>query len=53
MPALRRLVRLAAAVFGIGSALVLDEFALILHLHDVYWEEEGRTSVDAVSSRSR
>jgi hypothetical protein len=38
----------AAAVFGIGSALVLDEFALILHLHDVYWEEEGRTSVDAV-----
>jgi hypothetical protein len=39
---------LAACVFGVGSALVLDEFALILHLHDVYWEEEGRTSVDAV-----
>ncbi|MEU6718177.1 hypothetical protein ABZ897_42490 [Nonomuraea sp. NPDC046802] len=39
---------IAACVFGIGSALVLDEFALILHLHDVYWEEEGRTSVDAV-----
>ncbi|MEV0147355.1 MULTISPECIES: hypothetical protein [unclassified Nonomuraea] len=38
----------AASIFGIGSALVLDEFALILHLHDVYWEEEGRTSVDAV-----
>ncbi|WP_219463447.1 hypothetical protein [Nonomuraea rhizosphaerae] len=38
----------AAGVFGVGSALVLDEFALILHLHDVYWEEEGRTSVDAV-----
>ncbi|MFG1949098.1 hypothetical protein [Nonomuraea sp. NPDC048826] len=38
----------AASVFGIGAALVLDEFALILHLHDVYWEEEGRTSVDAV-----
>ncbi|MEU1722422.1 hypothetical protein ACNF49_48980 [Actinomadura sp. ATCC 39365] len=38
----------AACVFGVGSALVLDEFALILHLHDVYWEEEGRTSVDAV-----
>ncbi|MFB9878433.1 hypothetical protein ACFFMN_10865 [Planobispora siamensis] len=37
-----------AAVFGVGAALVLDEFALILHLHDVYWEEEGRTSVDAV-----
>ncbi|MEV7006060.1 hypothetical protein [Streptosporangium sp. NPDC051022] len=39
---------LTAAVFGVGAALVLDEFALILHLHDVYWEEEGRTSVDAV-----
>ncbi|MFF4410991.1 hypothetical protein ACFYY8_00595 [Streptosporangium sp. NPDC001559] len=39
---------LTAAVFGVGAALILDEFALILHLHDVYWEEEGRTSVDAV-----
>ena len=38
----------AAIVFGIGAALVLDEFALILHLSDVYWEEDGRTSVDAV-----
>ncbi len=38
----------AAAVFGVGAALVLDEFALILHLRDVYWSEEGRTSVDAV-----
>ncbi|MEV4748749.1 hypothetical protein AB0K21_20420 [Streptosporangium sp. NPDC049248] len=37
-----------AAIFGIGAALVLDEFALILHLRDVYWEEEGRASVDAV-----
>ncbi|MBG0812946.1 hypothetical protein [Planomonospora sp. ID82291] len=37
-----------AALFGVGAALILDEFALILHLHDVYWEEEGRTSVDAV-----
>ena len=39
---------LAAIVFGIGAALVLDEFALILHLQDVYWSEDGRTSVDAV-----
>jgi heme/copper-type cytochrome/quinol oxidase subunit 4 len=38
----------AATVFGIGAALVLDEFALILHLSDVYWSEDGRTSVDAV-----
>lgn len=37
-----------AIVFGIGAALVLDEFALILHLEDVYWSEDGRTSVDAV-----
>jgi hypothetical protein len=36
------------ALFGVGSALVLDEFALILHLRDVYWSEQGRTSVDAV-----
>ncbi len=38
----------AAILFGIGAALVLDEFALILHLYDVYWAEDGRTSVDAV-----
>ncbi|MGI8329053.1 hypothetical protein ACRYCC_03755 [Actinomadura scrupuli] len=38
----------AAVVFGMGAALVLDEFALILHLRDVYWTEEGRASVDAV-----
>ncbi|WP_055476892.1 DUF2254 family protein [Gordonia sp. HS-NH1] len=37
-----------AVAFGIGAALVLDEFALILHLRDVYWAEEGRTSIDAV-----
>jgi hypothetical protein len=39
---------LAAICFGIGAALVLDEYALILHLSDVYWSEDGRTSVDAV-----
>jgi heme/copper-type cytochrome/quinol oxidase subunit 4 len=38
----------AAIFFGMGAALVLDEFALILHLQDVYWSEDGRTSVDAV-----
>ena len=38
----------SATLFGIGAALVLDEYALILHLSDVYWEEDGRTSVDAV-----
>jgi len=39
---------MAATFFGIGAALVLDEYALILHLSDVYWEEDGRASVDAV-----
>ena len=38
----------ASVLFGIGAALVLDEFALILHLSDVYWSEDGRASVDAV-----
>ena len=38
----------AGVGFGAGLALVLDEFALILHLQDVYWGNEGRTSVDAV-----
>ena len=37
-----------AAVFGLGTALVLDEFALILHLRDVDWANEGRLSVDAI-----
>jgi hypothetical protein len=37
-----------AVVFGIGAGLVLDEFALILHLDDVYWSEEGRKSVEVV-----
>ncbi len=35
-------------VFGIGCGLALDEFALLLHLEDVYWSEQGRKSVDAV-----
>ncbi|MEU6776433.1 hypothetical protein [Streptomyces sp. NPDC046759] len=38
----------AAVLFGMGAGLVLDEFALILHLDDVYWSEEGRKSVEAV-----
>lgn len=39
---------LLALVFGIGAGLVLDEFALLLHLKDVYWTREGRSSIDAV-----
>ena len=41
-------VAILAAAFGAGAALVLDEFALILHLKDVYWTTQGRTSIDAV-----
>jgi hypothetical protein len=37
-----------AILFGIGAGLTLDEFALWLHLRDVYWEQEGRRSIDAV-----
>jgi hypothetical protein len=36
-----------SAMFGIGAALTLDEFALILHLDDVYWTKEGRSSIEA------
>jgi hypothetical protein len=40
--------RLVAVLFGIGAALTLDEFALWVHLEDVYWSREGRQSIDAV-----
>lgn len=39
---------LLALCFGAGAGVVLDEFALVLHLEDVYWREAGRKSVDAV-----
>ena len=38
----------AAAVFGVGVGLTVDEFALWLHLEDVYWTHQGRKSVDAI-----
>ncbi|MFT2018588.1 hypothetical protein ACMA1D_22505 [Streptomyces sp. 796.1] len=37
-----------AVLFGIGAGLVLDEFALVLYLDDVYWSEQGRKSVEVV-----
>jgi hypothetical protein len=36
-----------AVLFGIGLGLTIDEYALALHLDDVYWSREGRSSVDA------
>jgi hypothetical protein len=41
-------LEVTGVIFGIGAALTLDEFALWLHLDDVYWSEEGRQSIDAV-----
>jgi lysyl-tRNA synthetase class 2 len=37
-----------AVLFGFGTGLALDEFALWLDLKDVYWTEQGRRSIDAV-----
>ena len=44
-----RMGRITALLYGAGAALTLDEFALWLNLKDVYWEREGRTSVDAAA----
>jgi hypothetical protein len=35
-----------AVTFGIGAAFVLDEWALTVHLRDVYWTPEGRHSIE-------
>ncbi len=39
---------LTAILIGIGASLVFDEFAMILHLQDDYWQAQGRQSVQAV-----
>jgi hypothetical protein len=38
---------ICALLFGIGVGLTIDEFALWVHLEDVYWSREGRSSIDA------
>jgi hypothetical protein len=40
--------RVTALLYGSGSALTLDEFALWLNLEDDYWNKQGRESIDAV-----
>ncbi len=40
---------LAAVLIGTGASLVLDEFAMILRLQDVYWSREGQLSVNMVT----
>ena len=37
---------LVALSYGVGLALIVDEFALLLDLKDVYWAKQGRISVD-------
>lgn len=37
---------LVATAYGSGLALIVDEFALLLDLEDVYWAKQGRSSVD-------
>ena len=38
-----------AVLFGIGAALVLDEFALAVFLKDVYWLPQGSLSLIALA----
>jgi len=40
-------MEICAFAFGIGAGLTIDEFALWVYLDDVYWAEEGRSSIDA------
>ncbi|MGH2449157.1 MAG: hypothetical protein ACRDFS_11235 [Chloroflexota bacterium] len=44
----RSWMRTTALLYGAGSALTLDEFALWLNLADDYFTPQGRASVDAV-----
>jgi hypothetical protein len=35
-----------AVSYGTGLGLIVDEFALLLDLRDVYWARQGRISID-------
>lgn len=41
--------RATATLYGVASALTLDEFALWFDLQDDYWTDAGRKSIDAVA----
>jgi hypothetical protein len=36
-----------ALTYGVGLGLIVDEFALLVDLEDVYWSKQGRLSVEA------
>lgn len=40
-------MEICAFAFGVGAGLTIDEFALWVYLEDVYWADEGRSSIDA------
>lgn len=42
----RRKHPVIAGAYGTSLALIVDEFALLLDLKDVYWAKQGRISVD-------
>lgn len=42
----RRQHPVTAAAYGSGTALIVDELALLMDLSDVYWANDGRASVD-------
>jgi len=42
----RRRHPVVAVAYGAGLALIVDEFALLVDLKDVYWAKQGRISVD-------
>ena len=48
-PPLSVWIYLASLLVGIGASLVLDEFAMIFRLQDVYWTQEGQLSVNMVT----
>src|ERR1700730_3704607 len=48
-PPLSVVTYIAGVLVGIGASLVLDEFAMIFRLQDVYWSQEGQLSVTIVT----
>jgi hypothetical protein len=48
-PPLSAWTYVAGLFVGVGASLVLDEFAMIFRLQDVYWSQEGQLSVNVVT----